>query len=334
MCTHACNAHRPLPTAAAAATATILQRKTIASLQEGQEKLLAMFLDHVATTTSSTATTTTAPTAIATTGEDLCLNADLPACPKSTDQCEYDQTCFRGECKENIKADGTGCDDKDDRTMFDQCKAGKCRGVDQATTKTTTTAIADASAIFTTGGADVQAVTGWMTTDFPAFRGKSVKLERCYSMAQSGDSVTAKGFHDSCDGKGATAVVVKSKEGHVFGGAVDKSWASYGDYTPSSAAFIFCISCAGVGKNNPPSQLKLNGQNNQSALRHYRFTGPIFGGGIDLRINGKPGASNSNLGFTYTCPAGQHHSTACDNYLAGASSFTVADYEVFVIQTK
>ena len=49
----------------------------------------------------------------------------------------------------------------------------------------------------------------------------------------------------------------------------------------------------------------------------------------------QPGCHNtgtgSNLGHTYTCPAGQPGSTACKNYLAGERHFQVSDYEVFLI---
>ena len=133
-----------------------------------------------------------------------------------------------------------------------------------------------------------------------------------------------------------------------FGGAADKSWASprggtggpENTYVYSSAAFLFCISCAGAGKTDPPRQLKLNG-NNQYALRHHGspgIHGPTFGRGHDLVIYGQPrrvgGTGGSELGVTYTCPPGQYKSAACKNYLGGAKFFTVADYEVFVIQTK
>ena len=81
-------------------------------------------------------------------------------------------------------------------------------------------------------------------------------------------------------------VIVKTNNGHVFGGAADKSWASLsgGAYFASPAAFVFCISCAGAGENDRPSQLKRTGQhNNQHALRHSPNCGPVSSGGTDLR---------------------------------------------------
>ena len=127
--------------------------------------------------------------------------------------------------------------------------------------------------------------------------------------------------------------MVKTTKGWIFGGAADKSWASgAGKWAASDSAFLFCVKCAGVKPGAAPSQLKLNGKNNQDALLPSP-SGPAFGGGYDLDIASTPGgtstASYSNLGSTYTCPTGQDY---CTNYLAGSLKFTVADYEVFVIE--
>ena len=189
-------------------------------------------------------------------------------------------------------------------------------------------------------------LTGWVQNDFAEFKGRAISLVRCYSMAQSSDGGSAKGFHDACDRKGATVTIVRTKEGHVFGGAADKSWASpsTASYVASDSSFLFCVSCYGAGwvgaeLGAAPSQLKLNGEYNQydgNALRHNLADGPTFGGGHDLHIAPSPGGSStkshSNLGHAYTCPAGVYGSAACHNYLAGSRAFTVADYEVFVVK--
>ena len=195
------------------------------------------------------------------------------------------------------------------------------------------------SAIFTAGG-DIQAVTGWVQSDFADFRGKAVKLERCYSMAQAWNPagwMAQAGIHPSefqagCAGRGPTVTIIKTDKGHIFGGAADKSWASAGGWVASDSAFLFCAKCAGAAPGAAPSQLKLNGKYNQQALCHGTDFGPVFGGSSDLVIGNTPTASNTNLGYTYTCPAGEFGSTACNNYLAGSLGFTVADYEVFVIK--
>ena len=139
-------------------------------------------------------------------------------------------------------------------------------------------------------------------------------------MAQSSDKGTSQGF--------------------IFGGAADKDWTPRGSaYAASDSAFLFCVKCAGASKYAAPSQLKLNGKYNKNALYHNSDYGPVFGS--DLHIGTTPGfegvgargpASFSNLGHAYTCPAGQYTSDPCASYLAGSYKFTVADYEVFVIE--
>ena len=162
-------------------------------------------------------------------------------------------------------------------------------------------------------------------------------------MKDSKDGGAAADFHAACDDKGPTVVVIESADGFKFGGAADKPWApSSNHYTASSASFLFCLSCRGAqGSKHPfgdlsraPHQLKLNGKYNQYALLHWTPWGPAFGyDGSDLRIT--PGSSTgafSNLGYSYTCPVGALHSSACTSYLAGSQYFDIANYEVFVIK--
>ena len=222
--------------------------------------------------------------------------------------------------------------------------AGTAAGTATATTSTAgapgVPAAAFVSSIFPNTG-ELEAIAGWVQADFPAFAGKAVKFERCYSMAESGDGGLAKGFHAGCDGKGPTVTVLKTThpEGHIFGGAADKSWTSTGTYAASEASFLFCVSCAGAAPGAAPSQLKLTGDYNQYALLHNMAQGPTFGRGSDLFVTNNAGgrgthatatwtrSSFSALGDSYTCPAGVEK---CDQYLAGSRGFAVADYEVFV----
>ena len=123
------------------------------------------------------------------------------------------------------------------------------------TTTTKTTPMADiGSAIFPLNG-EVTAIKGWVQAGFAAFKGKAVKLVRCYSMAQSGDGGKSQGFHTACDNKGPTVTVVKTTKGWIFGGAADMSWASGNAHVASDSAFLFCVKCAGTNPGAEPSQL-------------------------------------------------------------------------------
>lgn len=192
------------------------------------------------------------------------------------------------------------------------------------------------------------AIKAWIKAGFSGFKSATPTLERCYSMAQSGDE--GLGFHDACDGKGPTVTIVKTTKGFIFGGASDKDWASSsgssrnGGVTTmvaSDSAFLFCVKCAGAGTGAAPSQLKLTGKNNQNALIHQLGSGPLFGGGNDLGIYIYPDdrrntAAASRLGDTYTCPVGpvfqvSTANTPCNSYLGGSWMFDVDDFEVFAI---
>ena len=151
-------------------------------------------------------------------------------------------------------------------------------------------------------------------------------------------------FHAGCDGKGATVVVAKTELGRRFGGVADKSWSSETGYVVSDAAFLFCLDCHGPLVQGTPAahQLKLTSDNYNYALFHTNASGPTFGGGHDLKIQGKgfAGPSDSDLGSTYECPVGQHGSALCEQYMAGNATkavygvghFLAADYEVYVIK--
>ena len=205
---------------------------------------------------------------------------------------------------------------------------------------------------------EVTTVKGWITTDFDAFKGKSIKLTRCYSMAASGDGGKVQGFHKACDGKGPIVAVVqskcfdgdaacKAKGGWRFGAVADESWSSIGSWVPSNAAFLYCLDCSGSKAAGKPAvhQLKLNGNANQHAFVGHQSYGPFFGGAYDLVIShqhlGVGPTSSSNLGSSYTCPypalRGALKKEKCQSYLAGSqvggpeAKFIVQNYEVYTI---
>ena len=196
-------------------------------------------------------------------------------------------------------------------------------------------------------------IKGWVQSDFPAFAGKAVTFERCYSMAESGDGGVAEHFMKACANIGPTVTVIKSHHGHIFGGATDTSWdlnSGYHEYGHSDVAFLFCIECfvAGAGGPYSPHQMHITDPtkaifpNIHSGKGVY---GPTFGNGHDLHISDTPGAGASGepsmawLGKTYACPVGNYGDTACENYFDGPGTgsygtrkFEVDDYEVFVLK--
>ena len=86
------------------------------------------------------------------------------------------------------------------------------------------------------------------------------------------------------------------------------------------------------GQNNvSSSNTAQSGSAPGSAMYCDAGNGPTFGGNHDLKIAtnaNASAASNSNVGHTYTLPAGATSTTV----QAGSRNFQVAEYEVFRVR--
>lgn len=145
----------------------------------------------------------------------------------------------------------------------------------------------------------------------------------------SRDGWDTEDFHDKCDGKGATVVLVKSEGGYVFGGYTDVSWASSGGEKYSSESFLFSLKChAGL----PAVKMGIKAGYESSATYLSPDYGLTFGSGYDLCI-GSNANTNTNdrtycyVGSTYHFP----HGTTDPNFFTGSETFRVAEYEVFQV---
>ena len=192
----------------------------------------------------------------------------------------------------------------------------------------------------------METIKGWVQSDFPAFAGKTVTLERCHSMAEStNDQATA--FHATCDNKGPTVTVIKSAQGYVFGGVTDASWVSNEAYASTTdKPFLFCLKCFGTVQDTPAAH-RMHMHHADYAWYDSPNYGPTFGTAHDLILygnaDGSDGSSYANLGTTYVCPlsAEPGSTTDCSTYFAGTTDFPsspgyfkVADFEVFVLKAE
>jgi hypothetical protein len=139
-------------------------------------------------------------------------------------------------------------------------------------------------------------------------------------------------FHQRCDNQGPTLVLVKSANGHIFGGVNFIPWTSVtaGSYASSNNNFLFALK-DGHHRHDPALFRITQNSNAQCAVYNNPGYGPTFGSGFDMRICDNPNSttsSYSNLGNTYTGPG------ASQSTLAGENQFLVADYEVFAILKK
>ena len=162
----------------------------------------------------------------------------------------------------------------------------------------------------------------------------------------SRDGWKSQDFHAACDGiQGATLVVIREIQGHVFGGFTETSWGSQISSHTSPQAFIYSLS-------NPsgaaPSRMPLKNPAVRYAVMHDSAVGPCFGSYPDLCV--APDAhlnddSSTSL-YTYDWPTeevegerleftsvGDRH--ACpqerdgETFLTGACAFRAAEVEVF-----
>jgi len=138
----------------------------------------------------------------------------------------------------------------------------------------------------------------------------------------SRDGFQAYVFHQKCDQKGETIVIVESTLGHVFGGYTTIPWSSANNYVNDTKSFIFLLRST---KGSAPSRWEVT--NTANAIYSYTAYGPTFGGGFDFYLCDNCNSTNSsysNLGHSYGAPKDT-------SLLAGAYNFTVKDYECFQV---
>ena len=170
-----------------------------------------------------------------------------------------------------------------------------------------------------------------------------VSLNLLYSGAR--DGMSNEMFHTKSDQAGPTLCLFTAKEtGAVFGGYNDRIWfkSDSGECLPSSQSFLFSV--------DKRSKHVLSGTNNQNAICCYANHGPVFGKSssfidnqsyylYDLFVN--IGSENggipcsSSMGNTFSLPSGiSPGSKEARMFLAGATSFTISQIEVYAVTPK
>jgi hypothetical protein len=143
----------------------------------------------------------------------------------------------------------------------------------------------------------------------------------------SHDGFEAVKFHEKCDDKPNTFILIKSENKNVFGCYTEQSWSGKGGKTDPNA-FIFSL----VNKINRP--LKIKSQSEYS-INCDIDSGPCFGLFGDFCI------SSNNEGIKNYSKFGSHcyahkdftfRSSKADSFLAGSEYFQVSEIEVFIKQ--
>jgi hypothetical protein len=164
-------------------------------------------------------------------------------------------------------------------------------------------------------------LSGWLDAE-----GKP-KSDWKLSWRGSRDGFGASTFHSMCDNKGESVTVIKTPEGHLFGGYASVSWDITNNkrnrYQVGPGSFLFTIS--NPHKISPTKySLKDPGQN---AMGHFSTYGPMFGSGADIRVDDGCNEKGKNaIGFptSYKDTTGKGYHT-----FTGTSFFTVEEVEVF-----
>jgi len=121
------------------------------------------------------------------------------------------------------------------------------------------------------------------------------------------DEKTKAAWHHACDGKGPTVTIVRTKDGHVFGGYNPLAWwvpRNNGDseFKESKESFIFSLT---DGKGRQAYQCLPYNYCQYAICSFDSNNGLGWGGGLDLYINPEATVgSYSNLNNTYKLPQG------------------------------
>jgi len=135
-----------------------------------------------------------------------------------------------------------------------------------------------------------------------------------YVASMDGDSSTD--FHDKCDGKGPTVVIVKTTTGNVFGGYTSVSWWSNQVWKRDPTSFLFQL-------RPRLSHFALRNRDDGYVLYDNRNFGPTFGRGHDLFIGSRALSSSNSFAKGNTYRANGY--TLND----GTQYFQIKDYVVF-----
>ncbi|KAJ6239527.1 pep-cterm sorting domain-containing protein [Anaeramoeba flamelloides] len=142
-------------------------------------------------------------------------------------------------------------------------------------------------------------------------------------------------FHEKCDNKGKSIVLIKLKNNSLFGGFAAIDWHSYGGYKQSTGNKSFLFSLISLDpKFLEPLKMPIY-QRKGYEIACYSKHGPRFGGGTDLHLgNGYENMKKfkySYLGNTYKPPFGyKEGSNEAQNFLGGSyQNWDIFQIEIF-----
>lgn len=137
------------------------------------------------------------------------------------------------------------------------------------------------------------------------------------------DGDNASTFHDKCDGKSPTLIIIKSNSENIFGGYVTSPWSANNSDIYAQNSFIFSLNQKQkyYAKSQDMSTIYGGERNNQKDSMMFKV------GCCDIQIR-------------HNCTNTNQNSTNCDRYAAnpqnilngGNKNFTVSNLEVYEIK--
>ncbi|KAJ5070956.1 hypothetical protein M0811_01937 [Anaeramoeba ignava] len=132
-------------------------------------------------------------------------------------------------------------------------------------------------------------------------------------------------FHQKCDGKKETLVIIKSKNGCIFGGFTKDGFGSSGDFNPDKNSFIFTLKNP---TNYTPS--KFNPQSNSTVYRSSSWA-MAFGSSGNVGIQDLSTRKGTSAGYSnghYEIPNNFNSQTA-PNFFTGSPNWEIEEVEVY-----
>eukprot|EP00984_Skeletonema_dohrnii_P011322 scaffold4505_cov84-Skeletonema_dohrnii-CCMP3373.AAC.4 len=158
---------------------------------------------------------------------------------------------------------------------------------------------------------DATILHNWLKED-----GSGGELELLYRSSR--DGLTDDDFHDKCDNKGPTIVIIETTEGGVIGGYTNTAWKSNCKHASANKAFLFALSGFRLVS---PCRMKLKKASDQYAIYNYDSYGPTFGKGCDLEVEDS----------TVSLDIGHSYNPSPSELLNGRSSYNIKEMEVFQV---
>ena len=143
------------------------------------------------------------------------------------------------------------------------------------------------------------------------------KFKLLYRASKDGDSI--KTFHEKCDNKGPTVMIIKTNTGFRFGGYNPLFWDQSGDYKSDKLTFLFSL-------KKKKKYTLISGKESYSVYGNSDRA--AFGGGHDIGIFDQ--CTKNNKSYINTpCSFNTNEKSELSG---GQYNITVSDYEVYSVE--